>query len=280
MTIGIIGVGLIGGSIALTLKAQEFADHVIGIDQNATHLDQTLARGLIDEKSTLENGLATADLLIVAIPVDASEQLIPKLLNSIKPSQTIMDVGSTKSGLINVINSHPQRGRFVATHPMAGTEYSGPQAAKADVFTGKCAVICDADNSHPDALALVKSIYAVLKMNVIELEAEAHDKQVAYVSHLPHISSFALAATVLNKAQEERHIFDLASAGFRSSVRLAKSSPEMWTPIIQQNRQNIQQVLKELILQLTHFEQLLALEDYDQIFQFITTSNRIKHLID
>ena len=236
MKIAIIGVGLIGGSIALKLREKNFGAEFIGIDKSETHLQEAQELGIIDRFENFENGIKNADLIITAIPVDATVKILPQVLDLITDKQTVMDTGSTKSGIVEAIKNHPNRKRFVAFHPMWGTENSGPKAAQKESFAGRAAVICDREDSEQDALALVENIAKNLEMHLIYMNADAHDVHTAYISHISHITSYALANTVLEKEREEDTIFQLASSGFSSTVRLAKSHPEMWVPIFKQNK--------------------------------------------
>ncbi len=278
MIVTIIGTGLIGGSMALTLKEKGFATKVIGVDASEQHLAQALALGIIDEAHTLLDAVALSDLIIIATPINAAENLLPQILD-ITNKQVVMDVGSTKDNICKIVGAHPKRGRFVATHPMWGTEYSGPEAAVKNAFTDKATVICSKDASDPDAAALVEQVYQTLGMHLLYMDANAHDVHVAYISHISHITSFALANTVLEKEREEDAIFELASGGFESTVRLAKSNPSMWVPILMQNKENVLDVLNEHISQLRKFKASLEKEDPDYLLELIEKANGIKRIL-
>ena len=278
MIITIIGVGLIGGSMAISLKENGFANRIIGVDANPNNLDKAIRRRLIDEDMSLENAVQISDLIIISIPVNAMLQVLPKVLDLVT-TQVVMDVGSTKYELVESVKNHPNRKQFVATHPMAGTEYSGPEAAIPNLFDGKTTVICDVKDSSDDAVILVKKMYNSLKMRVIEMDSTSHDVHSAYVSHISHISSFALALTVLEKEKNEKAIFDLAGGGFSSTVRLAKSSAKMWTPVFQQNRDNVLDVLDEHINSLSRFRTLLIKKDFQKISELIEQSNEIERVL-
>lgn len=279
MTISIIGVGLIGGSMALSLKDRGFTDCVIGVSRRESTLDRALALGLIDEKASLEEAVKQADLIILAVPMNAFHRLLPQILDLVNDQQVVIDVGSTKATFMREIKSHKNRGRFVATHPMAGTEYSGPDAALDGLFDGRCTVLCDVNDSDEDAVEVVKKLYDTLHMKIIHIDSEAHDMHVAYVSHISHISSFALALTVLEKEKEEKRIFELASGGFESTVRLAKSSPDTWAPIFMENRYNVLDVLYEMIFQLKKMKQMLIDKDEQGFYKLIEDANRIKKIL-
>lgn len=280
MKIAVIGAGLIGGSLALKLKLESAVTHVIGIDKNPEHLEEALKLGIIDEFCNLESGIKKADLIIIAVPVDATVELLPKVLDVVTDSQIVMDTGSTKTSVCNSVKNHPNRKRFVAFHPMWGTENSGPTAATTESFSGKTAVICEADLSAPDALQTASRIIRVLGMQPVFMSAEDHDVHTAYISHISHITSYALANTVLEKEREEDRIFQLASSGFSSTVRLAKSHPEMWVPIFRQNKENVLDVLNEHISQLRKFKAALEKENYDLLEELIVNANKIRGILE
>lgn len=279
MKITIVGVGLIGGSIALTLKEKKFADKVIGVDKDQNNLKKALQIGFIDEVKSLEEAVKETDVIILSIPVNAIIQILPHLLDIINDQQVVMDMGSTKELLLASIEQHQKRGRLVACHPMAGTEHSGPEAALSDLFTGKTMIYCDVTNTDEDAFEIAESIVDQLAMNTVFMNAKEHDVHTAYVSHISHITSFALALTVLEKEKSQGRIFELASSGFESTVRLAKSSADMWIPIFKQNRKNVIDVLDEHIFQLQNMQQLLKKEDFDSFYKLIKKANKIKRIL-
>ena len=279
MKITIIGIGLIGGSLALSLKEKNFASKIFGIDKNEDNIKKALQLGLIDEEVDLDTAIKKSQLIILAIPVDAIKLLLPSILEKIDKQHVVVEMGSTKEEILEVINSHKNRGRLVAAHPMAGTEYSGPEAAVQDLFLDRTMVLCDVKNSDDDALELVESMCEVLDMKIIFMNAKEHDLHTAYVSHISHITSFALALTVLEKEKSQGRIFELAAGGFESTVRLAKSSPDMWVPIFKQNRANVLEVLTEHIRQLQNMHDVLASEDYEAFKKLIKRSNKIRRII-
>jgi prephenate dehydrogenase len=278
MTITIIGIGLIGGSMALKLKASGFVSEIIAVDNNEDHCRIAIERGIADKAMTLEDAVAVSDLVIIAIPVDATLALLPRLL-SLVDKQAVMDVGSTKQMICEAVKDHPKRSRFCATHPMWGTEYSGPLSSTVNAFSGKAAVLCNAHETDGDVLDIVKNLYAGLNMHLVTMDAKAHDVHTAYISHVSHITSFALANTVLEKEKEDDAIFELASGGFESTVRLAKSNPEMWVPIFEQNRDNVLDVLNEHISQLKKFKACLEKDNYEYLAALIKNANSIKRII-
>ena len=279
MNITIVGIGLIGGSMAISLRESGIAAKLIGVDKNEGHQKKAITLGLVDEILTLNEAILQTDVVIVATPVDSMIHLLPNILDKVNERQVVMDVGSTKVNLLKTIKYHPNRKQFIATHPMAGTEYSGPEAAVPNLFDGKCTVICDKEDSSIATYETAKKIYAAMNMRLVELDAEAHDTHTAYVSHISHISSFALALTVLEKEQNENRIFELASGGFGSTVRLAKSSPDMWAPIFEQNRDNVLDVLDEHINTLAKFRSLLIKRDFKTFYALMEQANDIKRIL-
>ena len=278
MKAAVIGIGLIGGSFALTLKDKGICEEVIGVDNSERNRAKAVELGLVDRTLPLDEAIPAADLIVLATPVDSIPLLAVKVLNKVD-RQVVIDMGSTKQELCEVIAQHPRRGRFVATHPMWGTEYSGPDAAVHDGFEGRTVVLCDGAESDPDALKLVEDIYRKIGMPIKYMSSEEQDTHTAYVSHISHITSFALALTVLEKEREEEHIFDLAGGGFESTVRLAKSSPETWAPIFMQNKYNVLDVLREHIHQLQIFRRLLEKDDTEGLKQMMQRANRINRII-
>lgn len=278
MKIAIIGTGLIGGSIALSLRSAGFGTEFFGVEKNPAYAADAVKRKIVDVVLPLEEAVKAADIIIISIPVDATESIIAKVMDMVD-RQVVFDVGSTKESLCSLVKDHPNRGRFVATHPMWGTEYSGPMAAVENGFVDKVTVICDKERSDKDALELTEKVYEILKMKIVYMKARAHDVHAAYVSHISHITSFALANTVLEKEKEEDAIFDMASGGFESTVRLAKSSPDMWLPIFMQNRENVLDVLNEHISQLKKFRSCFEKDNYEYMRTLMENANKIKKII-
>jgi prephenate dehydrogenase len=278
-TVCIIGVGLIGGSMALALKAQGICQKIIGVDAKNENIEQALSLNIIDETDTLENAVAKASIIFIAIPVDVTVSIATKILDLINENQIVFDAGSTKDALCSSIKNHAMRKQFVATHPMWGTEFSGPQAAVQNAFTGRACVICDKENSSAESLQAITTLYEKLGMHIIHMDAAAHDVHAAYVSHIAHITSFALANTVLEKEKEEEAIFEMAGGGFESTVRLAKSNPAMWMPIFMQNKENVLDVLNEHISQLKKFKASLEKENGDYLKELMENANKIKRII-
>jgi prephenate dehydrogenase len=279
MTVTVVGIGLIGGSFALALRDKGIAKKVIGVEANEEHKRKALSLRLVDEIKELDEAVKESDLIFLAVPVDVASKLLPSILDKVD-KQVVMDAGSTKEGIIEVVKDHPKRSRFVGTHPMWGTEYSGPEAAVRSAFEGKATVICNKEESDSDAVDAVENIYRQLGMHLIYMNAHAHDVHVAYVSHISHITSFALANTVLEKEREEDAIFELASGGFESTVRLAKSNPITWASIFMQNRENVLDVLNEHISQLRKFKACLEKENYEYLEELMVNANKIKKVLN
>ena len=264
--------------MAIALREKGIADKLIGVDANESHRQKAIQLKLVDEIKDLGDAVAESNLIIVAVPVDASEELLPQVLDHVD-RQVVMDVGSTKYGVLESIANHPRRSRFVATHPMWGTEYSGPEAAISGAFVNKATIICNKEETDADAIDMAENVYRSLGMHLLYMDAAAHDLHAAYVSHISHITSFALANTVLEKEREDNAIFEMASAGFESTVRLAKSNPSMWVPIFMQNRENVLDVLNEHISQLRKFKSCLEKENYEYLRELIENANKIKRII-
>jgi len=278
-TVTIVGVGLISGSFSLALKDRQLVKKVIGVSRTEASAKKALELGLIDEALPLKEAVQQSDLIYVAIPVDATIPVMLEVMDLINDRQIVADAGSTKHALCDALKDHPMRSRFVASHPMWGTEYSGPEAAVRDAFVGRACVICEKEKSDPQAVALIEDIYRQLGMHIIYMDADSHDMHTAYVSHISHITSFALANTVLEKEREENTIFELAGGGFESTVRLAKSNPAMWVPIFKQNRDNVLDVLNEHISQLRKFKACLEKENYAYLLELIENANKIRRIL-
>jgi len=275
----IVGVGLISGSFALALRDKGFAKKIIGVSRTEASAEKAKDLGIIDEALPLEEAVKQSDFIYVAIPVDATITVMKQIMDLITEKQIVADAGSTKYVLCEALSNHPMRKRFVATHPMWGTEYSGPEAAVREAFKDRSCVICEKEKSDADAVHIVESIYKTLGMNITYMNPENHDVHAAYVSHISHITSFALANTVLEKEKEEDAIFQLAGGGFESTVRLAKSNPAMWAPIFMQNKENVLDVLNEHISQLRKFKASLEKENLNYLIELMENANKIKRIL-
>ena len=275
----IIGVGLIGGSLAIDIKKKHPEIVIHGISRKESTLNEALELKLIDQKATLDD-IVHADLVIVAIPVDATVKILPFILDKISDNGLVVDAGSTKEAICKAVENHPKRRNFLAMHPIAGTEYSGPSAAISGLFIGKTNIICQVEKTAFKLQEKALKLFSELGMKIRYMNPEAHDKHIAYVSHLSHISSFMLGKTVIEKEKNERDIFDMAGSGFASTVRLAKSSPEMWTPIFKQNKTNVVEILDEYIQNLTKFKEFMEADDFEQIYKEMKDTNHIKDILN
>jgi prephenate dehydrogenase len=279
LVVTVVGVGLISGSFALALKKHHLVEKIIGVSKSGASAQRALELGIIDEVLPLESAIPQSDFIYVAIPVDATLTVMQTILDNINDNQLVADAGSTKQVLCAQLKQHPMRNRLVATHPMWGTEYSGPDAAVENAFIGRACVICEKEKSSASAVLWTENLYRLMGMHIVYMDAAAHDIHAAYVSHIAHITSFALANTVLEKEREEDAIFDLAGGGFDSTVRLAKSSPTMWAPIFMQNRENVLDVLNEHISQLRKFKACLEKENLEYLTELMENANKIKRIL-
>ena len=279
MNVFVVGLGLIGGSLSLDIQTQ-FNDAVIfGIDVNENHLEEAKLLEIIHQKATF-NDLEKADIVIVSIPVDAQLTVIPQILEKINDNCLVIDAGSTKKQICELLENHPKRRNFLATHPIAGTEFSGPKAAVKGLFKNKTNIICEVEKTAFKLQEKALEIFSKLGMRIRYMDPKSHDKHIAYVSHLSHISAFMLGKTVIEKEKNERDIFDMAGSGFASTVRLAKSSPAMWTPIFEQNKENVIETLEEFISNLEHFKELMKNNNFSEIFNEMENTNYIKQILN
>ena len=278
MKLGIIGLGLMGGSFALDFKSIYPKSKIFGLDKSKKNENRALELGLIDELITLEQ-LSEVDVVLVAIPVDKSLEELPKILNSVHKDTLVFDVGSTKLPICEALLNHPNRKNFLATHPMAGTEFSGPNAAVEGLYLNKNNIVCDIEKTNPKIYKKALRIFKMLNMNIIKMDSKSHDVHVAYVSHLSHISSFMLGKTVIEKEKNEKNIFDLAGSGFESTVRLAKSSPSTWTPIFLQNKNNLVLAINEYISNLNQIKEMIEENNYSTLSSVLNNTNRIKQIL-
>jgi prephenate dehydrogenase len=276
--VSIIGIGLIGGSFALDLKHYIPEVQITGIDQNKTNLTEAMKLGIIDQTGDLKS-LENADLVVLAIPVNAALEVLPQVLNFISDKAVVIDMGSTKEAICKAVSTHPRRSQFLATHPIAGTEFSGPSAAIHGLFNNKTNIICEVEKTLPVLGELVLTLFKTMGMHLRFMPANDHDKHIAYVSHLSHISSFMLGKTVIEKEKNERDIFDMAGSGFESTVRLAKSSPDMWVPIFEQNKVNVIETLTEYIQNLNQFKAYMEKDDFDAVHNEMKNTNHIKQIL-
>jgi prephenate dehydrogenase len=279
MKICIVGLGLLGGSFALGLRQQRDGLTFIGVDHQPAHAEQALALGLVDQLASLADGVAQADLTVLAVPVDAILRLLPQVLDLLPSHAILTDLGSTKAQICQLADQHPKRAQYVAMHPISGTENSGPSAAFAELMPGKIMIFCDVEKSRPEAVYTLETLVTHLGMRLRYLGAEEHDRHLAYVSHLSHVLAYALSLTVLEKEEDEKNILDMAGSGFASTVRLAKSSPEMWVPIFDQNRENLSTALGSYIRFLQDYKEVIDRGDTATSREFIARANEIRRVL-
>ena len=279
MKVAVVGLGLIGGSIAKDLKAQ-INVHVYGVDSNESHRTKALELDLVHGIASIGDVTLDSDVIILATPVDVIEQLLPQILETISPKTVVIDVGSTKSDICKIVSDHPKRQQFVAAHPLAGTEFSGPEAAIKGLFLNAKNIICEKEKSSPEALEIALQVFESMGMNTLFMKAEEHDRHLAYVSHLSHVTSFSLGLTVLDIEKDEKQIFNLASTGFRSTSRLAKSNPQTWKAIFGRNRKYLGEALDGYIETLTEFRNAIQENDLEKMEQMMQEANAIKRILN
>ena len=280
MKTAIIGLGLIGGSMAIDLRKAGVATMLVGVDNHSQHAERAMELGLVDAIAGLEDAVSQAELIITAIPVNAIKNVLIRILDYIPETAIVIDTGSTKSMICKAIEKHAKRSQFVAAHPLAGTENSGPDAAFSGLFTRKTNIICEREKSSARALEVASGVFSALQMRTIFMDPVEHDKHVAYVSHLSHVSAFLLGQTVLDIEKDEKNIFNLAGSGFASTVRLAKSSPDMWAPIFEQNAEYLSQALLEYIMHLQKFQYHLMKRDVKELHRIMTGANHIRAVLE
>jgi len=281
MTIAVVGIGLIGGSLMIDLRKRGFADKIIGVDSNLQHRNIAQLCGLVDETDSLENAVDRSDLIILSTPVDTNCRMLPGILDRLGgTSKVVADMGSTKGEIARISRGHPNRGRYVALHPMAGTEFSGPLAAIGRLFDYKNAIICDPELSDRDALEVTERMLDILNMKKVYMKSEDHDVHVAYVSHISHITSFSLALSVLDKEREEKNITALAGGGFESTVRLAKSNGDTWAPIFLENSGFIIEVIDNYIEKMNLFKKMISEKDMAGLKALMEEANKIRRILN
>jgi prephenate dehydrogenase len=279
MKVVVIGLGLIGGSFAKDLKRLRPNTKIFGMDANPEHIEKALSIGLVEANASNED-LLDATMVLVAIPVDALVKELPKILDGVGEETVVFDAGSTKSLVCESVANHNKRRNFLACHPIAGTEFSGPEAAIENLYKGKTNIICEVEKTAFKLQESALQLFQEMGMRIRYMNAEAHDKHIAYVSHLSHISSFMLGKTVIEKEKNERDIFDMAGSGFESTVRLAKSSPAMWAPIFEQNKENVIETLQEYIQNLESFKKMIADNDFEGVYAEMDNTNKIKQILN
>lgn len=280
MKLGVIGLGLIGGSIAKDLRARGFVDFVYGVGRNLENLKQGLELGIIDQAADMDTAIANSDIILLATPVSTMTKLLPEVLDKIPANSVVFDVGSTKADLCDAIRNHPKRNQFVAIHPIAGTENKGAAAAINNLFDNKICIFCETELSSAAAVKTTKDLFTCLKMEIIEMTPADHDLHLAYVSHLSHVISYALSATVLEIEKDKSKILELAGSGFASTARLAKSGPDMWVPIFEQNTENVITAVSAYIGKLQEFKQLLEEKRFKDLYNYISNANEIRRILE
>jgi prephenate dehydrogenase len=277
--IAVIGVGLIGGSMALDLKKNNFCGEIIGVDNNTDHLKEALERGIIDSSLPLDSMALQADIVIIATPVNTSKDLLIKLLDQIRKDAVIIDVGSLKAPICLAVEKHKNRAQFVACHPIAGTEFSGPSAAHHNLFKDKVNIICEEEKSSKSALRIIYSMFEAIGSTNILMDATTHDQHITYVSHLSHITSFALSLTVQELEKADQNIYNMAGSGFTSTVRLAKSSAKMWVPILIENKQIMSKAIDDYINKLQLLKKHIDSSNETQLAKNIERANGVSKVI-
>ncbi|MCP4458759.1 MAG: prephenate dehydrogenase [Cytophagales bacterium] len=280
MKVTIVGVGLMGGSLAMDLRKTGIASRIVGVDRKEEHLKQAMELGFIDESSDLSAAISKSDLIVLAIPVDAARKVLIDILDQIPEHAIVIDLGSSKQGICEVASTHHNRSQYVACHPIAGTEFTGPSAAHHGLFDGKVSIICNREESSQEAISVAERLFKVLNMTIINMNAEEHDRHIAYVSHLSHVTSFTLGLTVLDIEKNEKNIFNMAGSGFESTVRLAKSSPEMWGPIFRQNADNLLKALDAYMEKLSGFRKIIAERNVGEAEEFMMEGNEIRRILE
>lgn len=279
MKIGIVGLGLMGGSFALDIKIPYPNSVIYGLDMSKENLNKALELGLIDHQLEYSK-ISEMDLVLVAVPVNYLLEILPKILDTVGQKTLVIDLGSTKEAICSLLENHSKRSNYLAAHPMAGTEFSGPNAAQKGLYTGKTNIICEFEKTDNELGKFALEIFEGLKMKTIYMDSKSHDIHVAYVSHLSHVSSFMLGKTVIEKEKNEDNIFDLAGSGFESTVRLAKSNPKTWTPIFLQNKTNLAAAIEEYVSNLNLLKELILNENDDKLSEILNNTNRIKEILN
>ncbi len=280
MKVAVVGIGLIGGSIALDLRKAGLTTEIVGVDLNSRNAERAVELGIVDRIEMEDRALSSSDMIILSIPVGAICALLPEILDAIHKNAVVIDVGSTKAMICRSVANHPNRKQFVAGHPLAGTENSGPDAALTGLFKDKVNIVCEREKSSDEALAKAASAFQAMGVKTTFMDSEEHDRHVAYVSHLSHVSSFLLGQTVMDIEKDEENIFELASTGFASTVRLAKSAPDTWAPIFEQNVEFLGQALMEYIMHLQRFHYHLMKHDSKEIHRILTRANEIRRVLE
>ena len=278
MKVGIIGLGLIGSSLALKIGEVYNDITIYGEDISESNLKYTIENKIIGNKLE-EKDYSKLDILFVAIPVDQVLKVLSPILDKVGENTLVVDLGSTKKPICDLVNSNQNRRKFLAAHPIAGTEFSGPMSADSSLFDNKTIILCETEKTENRLLNIAKDLFLNIGMSIKEMTADEHDKHIAYVSHLSHITSFMLGKTVMDKEKDEETIYDMAGSGFESTVRLGKSSPSMWTPIFNQNKKNIIDALDEYLKNIKNFKHLIETDNLSEMFNEMKKINGIKNIL-
>ena len=278
MKVGIIGLGLIGSSLALKISEAYNDITIYGEDISESNLNYTIENRIISNKLE-EKDYSKLDILFVAIPVDQVLKVLSPILDKVGENTLVVDLGSTKKPICDLVNSNQNRRKFLAAHPIAGTEFSGPISADSSLFDNKTIILCETEKTENRLLNIAKDLFLSIGMSIKEMTADEHDKHIAYVSHLSHITSFMLGKTVMDKEKDEETIYDMAGSGFESTVRLGKSSPSMWTPIFNQNKKNIIDALDEYLKNIKNFKHLIETDNLSEMFNEMKKINGIKNIL-
>ena len=278
MKVGIIGLGLIGSSLALKIGEAYNDITIYGEDISESNLNYTIENRIISNKLE-EKDYSKLDILFVAIPVDQVLKVLSPILDKVGENTLVVDLGSTKKPICDLVNSNQNRRKFLAAHPIAGTEFSGPMSADSSHFDNKTIILCETEKTENRLLNIAKDLFLSIGMSIKEMTADEHDKHIAYVSHLSHITSFMLGKTVMDKEKDEETIYDMAGSGFESTVRLGKSSPSMWTPIFNQNKKNIIDALDEYLKNIKNFKHLIETDNLSEMFNEMEQINGIKNIL-
>ena len=278
MKIGIIGLGLIGSSLALKIDEIYNDIYIYGEDICKSNLNYAIENNIINNKLE-EKDYSKLDILFLAIPVDGILDVLSTILDKVGQNTLVVDLGSTKMPICDLVNNNQNRSKFLAAHPIAGTEFSGPMSAESSLFNNKTIILCETEKTENKLLNMAKELFLSIGMNIKEMKADEHDKHIAYVSHLSHITSFMLGKTVMDKEKDEETIYDMAGSGFESTVRLGKSSPSMWTPIFHQNKKNIVDALDEYLKNIKNFKHLIETDNLSEMFNEMKEINGIKNIL-
>jgi prephenate dehydrogenase len=278
MKIGIIGLGLIGSSLALKIDETYNDVYIYGEDISESNLDYAIENNIINNRLR-QNDYSKLDILFLAIPVDEILNVLDTILDKVGDNTLVVDLGSTKKPICDIVSNNNNRSKFLAAHPIAGTEFSGPMSADISLFDKKTIILCETEKTENKLLSIAKELFFNIGMNIKEMKADEHDKHIAYVSHLSHITSFMLGKTVMDKEKDEGTIYDMAGSGFESTVRLGKSSPSMWAPIFYQNKTNIIDALDEYLKNIKNFKCLIETDNLSEMYKEMEEINGIKNIL-